>query len=74
VRSLKRLPQHLSVILTLRKEDDALAVLMDEVAELTAWCTCAGIAQLSVYEKSGTSKLTQCRVRGGTVTHLCLST
>lgn len=53
VRSLKRLPQHLSVILTLRTEDDALAVLMDEVAELTAWCTCAGIAQLSVYEKSG---------------------
>ncbi|KAJ5742082.1 hypothetical protein N7533_011491 [Penicillium manginii] len=56
VRSLKRLPQHLSVILTLRKEDDALAVLMDEVAELTAWCTCAGIAQLSVYEKSGVLK------------------
>ncbi|CAI7635593.1 unnamed protein product [Penicillium pancosmium] len=56
VRSLKRLPQHLSVILTLRSEDDALAVLMDEVAELTAWCTCAGIAQLSVYEKSGVLK------------------
>lgn len=53
VRGLKRLPQHLSVILTLRSEDDALAVLMDEVAELAAWSTCAGIPQLSVYEKTG---------------------
>ncbi|KAJ5112065.1 hypothetical protein N7532_000110 [Penicillium argentinense] len=56
VRGLKRLPQHLSVILTLRTEDDALAVLMDEVAELAAWCTCAGIGQLSVYEKTGVLK------------------
>lgn len=53
VRGLKRLPQHLSTILTLRKEDDALAVLMDEVAELAAWSSCAGIPQLSIYEKSG---------------------
>lgn len=53
VKNLKRLPQHLSTILTLRKEDDALAVLMDEVAELAAWSSCSGISQLSVYEKSG---------------------
>lgn len=53
VRGLKRLPQHLSVILTLRVEDDALAVLMDEVAELAAWSICAGISQLSVFEKTG---------------------
>lgn len=53
VRNLKRLPQHLSTILTLRKEDDALAVLMDEVAELAAWSSCSGISQLSIYEKSG---------------------
>lgn len=53
VRGLKRLPQHLSMILTLRTEDDALAVLMDEVAELTAWSACAGISQLSIYEKTG---------------------
>jgi dehydrodolichyl diphosphate syntase complex subunit NUS1 len=53
VRGLKRLPEHLSVLLTLQKEDDALAVLMDEVAELAAWSACAGIPQLSVYEKSG---------------------
>ncbi|KAJ5901372.1 hypothetical protein N7504_007366 [Penicillium tannophilum] len=56
VRGLKRLPQHLSVILTLRTEDDALAVLMDEVAELTAWSACAGISHLSIYEKTGALK------------------
>lgn len=53
VRGLKRLPEHLSVILSLKKEDDALAVLMDEVAELTAWSASSGIPMLSVYEKSG---------------------
>lgn len=57
VRGLKRIPQHLSVILTLRTEDDALAVLMDEVSELTAWSACAGIQQLSVYEKTGMDTL-----------------
>lgn len=53
VKGLKRLPEHLSVILSLRKEDDALAVLMDEVAELAAWSTASGIPTLSVYEKTG---------------------
>lgn len=53
VRGLKRLPQHLSIILNLRAEDDALAGLMDEVAELAAWSVCAGIPQLSIYEKTG---------------------
>lgn len=56
VRGLKRIPEHLSVVLTLRTEDDSLAVLMDEVAELAAWCTCSGIGQLSVYEKTGILK------------------
>ncbi|KAJ5951475.1 uncharacterized protein N7479_009888 [Penicillium vulpinum] len=56
VKTLKRLPQHLSTILTLQKEDDALAVLMDEVAELAAWSSCSGIPQLSIYEKSGVLK------------------
>ncbi|KAJ6140720.1 hypothetical protein N7497_011613 [Penicillium chrysogenum] len=39
-----------------KDEDDALAVLMDEVAELAAWSSCSGISQLSVYEKSGVLK------------------
>jgi len=60
VRGLKRIPEHLSVVLTLRTEDDSLAVLMDEVAELAAWCTCSGIGQLSVYEKTGNFSLSLC--------------
>ncbi|KAJ5689803.1 hypothetical protein N7462_004195 [Penicillium macrosclerotiorum] len=56
VRGLKRIPQHLSVILSLHTEEDALAVLMDEVAELAAWSACAGISQLSIYEKTGVLK------------------
>lgn len=56
VKGLKRLPEHLSIILSLRKEDDALGVLMDEVAELAAWSAGAGIPVISVYEKSGMSR------------------
>ncbi|GLB04396.1 hypothetical protein AtubIFM57258_010362 [Aspergillus tubingensis] len=56
VKGLKRLPEHLSVILSLRKEDDALAILMDEVAELSAWSVSSGIPVLSVYEKTGILK------------------
>lgn len=55
VRGLSQLPEHLSVALTLRKDDDALEMLMDEVAELAAWSSCAGIPVLSVYERSGLS-------------------
>lgn len=54
VKNLDRLPEHLSVILSLRAGDDALALLMDEVAELAAWSVSAGIPVLSVYEKNGT--------------------
>jgi dehydrodolichyl diphosphate syntase complex subunit NUS1 len=53
VKGLSRLPEHLSVLLTLKREDEALEILMDEVAELTAWTVCAGIPILSVYEKTG---------------------
>lgn len=56
VKGLKRLPEHLSIILSLRKEDDAPGVLMDEVAELAAWSAGAGIPVISVYEKSGMSR------------------
>ena len=45
------------MILTLRvDEDGAFETLMDEVGELAAWCTSAGIPLLSVYEKSGVLK------------------
>lgn len=56
VRGLSRLPGHLSVILELKGEDRGLArldELMDEVAEIAAWCACVGISTLSVYEKTG---------------------
>lgn len=56
VRDLDRLPEHLSALLTLRKSDEALEILMDEVAELTAWSTCVGIPTLSIYEKTGILK------------------
>ena len=55
VKNLSRLPEHLSVILTLKGEEDGgLEALMDEVAELCAWCASAGIPLLSVYERTGT--------------------
>ncbi|KAL4802635.1 Decaprenyl diphosphate synthase-like protein [Aspergillus unguis] len=56
VQSLDRLPEHLSVILSFRKEEDALTALMDEVSELASWSVSAGIPVLSVYEKSGALK------------------
>ena len=57
VKNLSCLPKHLSVILKLRiEEDGSLEALMDEVAELCAWCASAGIPMLSVYEKTGALK------------------
>ena len=56
VRNLSRIPEHLSVILELKGEERGTAgleVLMDEVAEISAWCSCVGIPLLSVYEKTG---------------------
>jgi hypothetical protein len=59
VKGLSRLPKHLSVILTLedegRRGGAELERLVNDVADISAWCACAGIPQLSVYEKTGTS-------------------
>ena len=56
VKTLERLPDHLSVILHLRGDDEGgLERLIDEVAELAAWTTSAGIPMLSIYEKTGIS-------------------
>ncbi|KAI4209945.1 MAG: hypothetical protein LQ351_007171 [Letrouitia transgressa] len=58
-RGLKKIPHHLSVILELRGEEQdpgGLEGLLDEVAEISAWCACAGISLLSVYEKTGVLK------------------
>ena len=57
VKDLSRIPSHLSVILELKGQELGTAgveALMDEVAEISAWCSCVGIPMLSVYEKTGT--------------------
>ncbi|PSR92092.1 Met-10+ like-protein-domain-containing protein [Coniella lustricola] len=59
VKRLSKLPRILSVILKL--EDDGkggseLERLVNEVAETSAWCACAGIPVLNVYEKTGLLK------------------
>jgi len=57
VKNLDRIPEHLSVILKFKTEQDGgLEALMDEVAELCAWSASAGIPLLSIYEKSGILK------------------
>lgn len=57
VKHLSRLPKHLSVILELQKEDqEGLDELLDNVAEISAWCASVGIPVLSVYEKTGALK------------------
>lgn len=55
VKGLGRLPKHLSVIVDLKAEGskEATRWLMSDVAELSAWCVCAGIPTLSVYERTG---------------------
>ena len=56
IQALSRVPEHLSVILELKKEDRGpagLENLLDEVAEISAWCACAGISMLSIYERTG---------------------
>ncbi len=57
VKNLERLPQHLSVILDLKGDEQgtaSLEALIDDLAEISAWCCCVGIPTLSVYEKTGT--------------------
>jgi dehydrodolichyl diphosphate syntase complex subunit NUS1 len=59
VRHLTRIPQHLSVILTLAPEDansSGLEKLVNDVAEISAWCASAGIPGLSIYERTGILK------------------
>ena len=56
VKRLSKVPNVLSVIL--RVEEDGkggaeLERLVNEVAEVSAWCASAGIPALNVYEKTG---------------------
>ncbi|KAI0019568.1 Decaprenyl diphosphate synthase-like protein [Xylariomycetidae sp. FL0641] len=59
VGKLDKLPNHVSVILTLEdggKGGDALEKLVNEVSEVAAWCAAAGIPRLSIYERTGIIK------------------
>lgn len=57
VKDLSRIPEHLSVILTLKTEEDGgLEALIDEVAELCTWSAAVDIPLLSVYERTGILK------------------
>ncbi|GAB1311122.1 ditrans,polycis-polyprenyl diphosphate synthase [(2E,6E)-farnesyldiphosphate specific] [Madurella fahalii] len=57
VKGLGRLPNHLSVILTLEDHKrDGTEKLIDEAANIAAWCASAGIPHLSIYEKTGILK------------------
>ncbi|KAL9054961.1 MAG: hypothetical protein Q9162_003816 [Coniocarpon cinnabarinum] len=62
VRNVSRLPEHLSIVVDLQSEDtsepaEGLEKLMADVSEVAAWCACAGIKMLSVYERTGILKL-----------------
>ncbi|KAH6898989.1 Decaprenyl diphosphate synthase-like protein [Thelonectria olida] len=59
VMALKKIPKHLSVILKAEEDHRAktdVERLIDETAEVAAWCACAEIPMLSVYEKTGILK------------------
>jgi hypothetical protein len=56
LKGIQRIPKHLSVILRLEdngRSGGELERLVNEVADISAWCACAGIPLLSVYERTG---------------------
>lgn len=59
VAHLEKLPKHLSVIVELNEDDEqqgnaGLEGLVNDVCEIAAWASSAGISFLSVYERTGT--------------------
>lgn len=55
VKRLSKVPKVLSVILRVEdgKGGTELERLVNEVAEVSAWCTSAGIPAVNIYEKTG---------------------
>ena len=60
VKSLPRLPKHLSVVLSLPPDQKDVSLLLNrldglihDACEIAAWSTAAGIPILSIYERSG---------------------
>jgi dehydrodolichyl diphosphate syntase complex subunit NUS1 len=62
VKSIPRLPKHLSVVLSLPPDQKDVSLLLNrldglihDACEIAAWSTAAGIPILSIYERSGKS-------------------
>ena len=65
VKNLEKLPKHLSVIVEYQDDDGSqgnagLEGLVNDVCEIAAWTTSAGIPFLSVYERTGECLLAGC--------------
>jgi dehydrodolichyl diphosphate syntase complex subunit NUS1 len=56
IQGLNKMPEHLSVILSLdeeRLQPSGLESLLNDVGDLAAWCASAGIPMISIYERKG---------------------
>jgi dehydrodolichyl diphosphate syntase complex subunit NUS1 len=56
IQGLTKIPEHLSVILSLdeeRLQPSGLESLLNDVGDLAAWCASAGIPMISIYERKG---------------------
>ena len=56
LQGLKKLPEHLSIVLSLdeeRLQPSGLESLLNDVGDLAAWCASAGIPMISIYERKG---------------------
>ena len=56
IQSLNKIPEHLSVILSLdeeRLQPSGLESVLNDVGDLAAWCASAGIQMVSIYERKG---------------------
>ena len=62
VKSLQKMPKHLSVVIDYQEDDEhqgnaGLEGLVNDVCEIAAWTASAGIPFLSVYERTGRQQL-----------------
>lgn len=56
IQGLNKIPEHLSVILSLdeeRLQPSGLESLLNDVGDLAAWCASAGVSMISIYERKG---------------------
>lgn len=56
VTKLAKIPKRVSCIISMRSEDDengGIEGAVSDISELAAWCMCAGIPSLTIYEELG---------------------